>query len=195
MPCLSENLNMSDKFQNKYRITSSRLQSWDYTQIGAYFITICTKNRQNYFGNIIKNKMNYSLIGELAIKFWYDIENRYQNVELNKFVIMPNHIHGILILKDINLNNYETGHALSLQIRENLIGKYRFQNIGKNSISSIVGSFKSAVTKNANLLGIEFQWQKRFYDHIIRDEKAFEKIRNYIMNNLTNWKNDQFYNF
>lgn len=87
------------------------------------------------------------------------------------------------------------GHALFLPNTpdEQTIGQTRFQNIGKNSISSIVGGYKAAVTKHANRLGYEFGWQTRFHDHIIRDEKAFDKISNYIINNPSNWKEDRFY--
>jgi REP element-mobilizing transposase RayT len=117
---------------------------------------------------------------------------------------MPNHIHGILILTgddddngndnvDVNVN-VETGHALSQPITDKTIAQQRFQNIGKNSVSSIVGSYKSAVTKHANRLGYEFAWQTRFHDHIIRDKTSFEKISNYIINNPANWQDDQFLN-
>ena len=110
----------------------------------------------------------------------------------------------------------ETGHALSLQsinqsinqpINQSInqsnnqsesipetIGKQRFQNIGKNSVSSIIGSYKSAVTKHANRLGFEFHWQTRFHDHIIRDDKSFQKITDYITNNPANWQEDKFFN-
>jgi len=76
---------------------------------------------------------------------------------------------------------------------EQTIGQQRFQNIGKNSVSSIIGSYKSAVTKHAHRLGFEFAWQTRFHDHIIRDEKSFNTISNYIINNPVNWQEDKFF--
>jgi REP element-mobilizing transposase RayT len=89
-------------------------------------------------------------------------------------------------------------HALSLphtlSYKQRTIGQNRFQNQGKNSISSIVGSFKSAVTKHAHRLGFEFAWQSRFYDNIIRDEKMYENIVQYINENPIKWENDKFYN-
>ncbi len=198
---------------NKYRIKSTRLQQWDYRWAGAYFITICTENSLNYFGNIVETddieqpqKMKLSPIGVIADIVWYEIPNHAKNVELGAFVVMPNHIHGIIIINqtdvdDIddvdNVDNVETGHALSLQqppqSQPQPIGKNRFQNIGKNSISSIVGSYKSAVTKHARRLGYNFAWQSRFYDHIIRDEKSFQRISEYIKNNPLNWKEDKFH--
>ncbi len=78
--------------------------------------------------------------------------------------------------------------------QEQTIGQKRFQNQGKNTISSIIGSYKSAVTKHARRLGYEFAWQSRFYDHIIRDNNSFAKISEYIIDNPKNWKGDQFYN-
>ncbi len=200
-----------DKFQNKYRIPSARLQHWDYRWAGAYFITICTNDRLHYFGKIENGKMALSAVGILADVFWYEIKNHAQNVELGEFVVMPNHIHGILILTgNDNHDNgngdgdVEAGHALPLPPQRpskqqspptpKTIGQQRFQNIGKNSVSSIIGSYKSAITKHAHRLGFEFAWQTRFYDHIIRDEASFQRITNYIINNPANWKEDKFFN-
>lgn len=214
---------MEDKFQNKYRIPSARLQSWDYASEGSYFITICTKDMVHHFGEIENGKMILSNSGVIADLMWYEIKNHTKNIELGEFVVMPNHIHGILILNgvetrhalsknDINalsenninnetmhstiIDNNETMHALSLpqsEQSEKTIGQQRFQNQGKNTISSIIGSYKSAVTKHCNRLGFEFAWQPRFHDHIIRDAQSFENIQNYIASNPMNWGNDKFY--
>lgn len=158
----------ADKFQNKYRIPSTRLQNWDYSREGSYFITICTKDRNHDFGEIINGKMKLSPIGAIADVLWYEIKNHAKNTELGEWVVMPNHVHGILIL-DTNGVVVEITHALSLPQIQNPTGKHRFQNQGKNTISSIVGGYKSAVTKHANRLGLDFAWQTRFYDHVIRD--------------------------
>jgi len=185
---------MTEKYQNKYRIASARLQNWDYASEGAYFITICTKDRRHYFGAVKNGKMVLSNAGVIANLMWHEIKNHGKNVELGGFIVMPNHVHGILILNDIsNLDPgqeiLETGHALSLKSP----GQQRFQNQGKNTVSSIIGSYKSAVTKYCNRLGFEFGWQTRFYDHIIRDGRAFENISNYIINNQEKWDIDKFY--
>lgn len=184
---------MDDKFLGKYRIPSARWQQWDYRWLGGYFITICTKNRQHYLGTITNGKMQLSSVGILADVFWHEIKNHALNVELYAFVVMPNHIHMILILNGENGDgnnggNVQTGHALSLSI-----GHHRFQNIGKNSVSSIIGSYKSAVSKHARRLGINFQWQTRFHDHVIRDEAEYQRIANYIQNNPQNWSSDNFF--
>ncbi len=212
---------MHGKFQNKYRIESARLQHWNYGLDAAYFITICTKDRKCYFGNIIDGAMQLSRAGIIANVFWDNIKNHAKKIELGEFVVMPNHIHGIIILDGNNPVGddgktdentvetrpaVETRHALSLQTSpppwssppdqspgEKTIGQKRFQNQGKNTISSIVGSYKSAVTRHCNRLELDFAWQSRFYDHIIRDQKSFERISEYIQNNPTKWKGDKFF--
>ncbi len=85
-----------DLYRNKYRIDSTRLKGWDYSSPGYYFITICTKDRECFFGEIIKEKMYLSEIGEIAHRYWAEIPNHFNNVVLDEFVIMPNHVHGII---------------------------------------------------------------------------------------------------
>ncbi|MDB0011297.1 transposase [Crocinitomicaceae bacterium] len=182
---------MATYFKNKYRNESIRLQNWDYRWDGAYFITFCTKNRVDYFGEIQDGKMQLSQIGVIADICWNEIKNHSKNVTLGAFVVMPNHIHGVVILN----NGYIKEDEQELSIIESTpktIGQKRYQNIGKNSISSIIGSYKSAVTKHARRLGFEFEWQRLFYEHIIRDEKSFYHISNYIENNVKKWEEDRF---
>lgn len=208
---ISKKNNMTEKFQNKYRIPSTRLQHWDYGQPAAYFVTICTQGRQCFFGQVADGKMHLSGIGIIADILWYEIKNHAQNIELGAFVVMPNHMHGILILNGnddndgINDINVETTHALSLQSipptppipplqsQNQTPGQKRFQNQGKNTLSSIIGSYKSGVTKHAHRLGFEFAWQSRFYEHIIRNEKSFHRITEYIKNNPIKWQKDDYY--
>ncbi len=188
---------MPAKFKNKYRIQSTRLQDWDYRWNAAYFITICTNNCKHYFGNITGGKMQLSNVGIIANILWYEIKTHAKNVELGEFVVMPNHIHGVLILNNNDCRDkaclVSTGETINKQPIET-IGQQRFQNQGKNSISSIIGSYKSAVTKHAGRLGFEFVWQSRFYDHIIRNDKSFIKINQYIINNPAKWEDDMFSN-
>lgn len=92
---------MQNKYQHKYRITSARLQNWDYSTNGAYFITICTKNRKHFFGTIQNGNMQLSEIGKLADQYWLEIHNHFSFIELGNFVIMPNHVHGIIIINNI----------------------------------------------------------------------------------------------
>tara|TARA_R110000751_G_scaffold12330_3_gene42353 strand:+ start:23015 stop:23545 length:531 start_codon:yes stop_codon:yes gene_type:complete len=174
------------KFRGKYRIESIRAQWWDYGWNGAYFITICTKNRNHYFGEITNGKMVFSSLGVIVDILWHEIPNHSKFVSLGEFVVMPNHIHGILLI-DKPDNPVNTGQPISP-------GKTRFQNIGKNTISSIVGSYKSAVTRHANRLEIENGWQAGFHDHIIRNHAEYNRIENYIIKNPQNWRGDKFNN-
>ncbi len=200
---------MTDKYKNKYRIPSARLPNWDYRWSGAYFITICTANHEHYFGEINNDVMTLSPVGVIANILWYEIKNHSKNVELGKFVVMPNHIHGIIVLDNDNKtnntnNNVETLHATSKQIIEQnktlhatslQQNKNQYSEISpkSNSISTIIRSYKSAVTKHARRLQYNFAWQTRFHDHIIRNNNSFNRISEYIINNPTNWEQDKFY--
>jgi putative transposase len=186
---------MSDKYKGKYRNESARLQNWDYGSNAAYFITICTNDREHFFGEINNNKMWISPAGAIAYVLWFEIKNHVKNIDLGEFIVMPNHIHGILILNGDNNtpNVVGTTHALSLPQPQPSPGQQRFQNQGKNTISSIVGSYKSAVTKYCNRLELPFAWQSRFHDHIIRNDESFRRISEYIKNNPSNWKEDNFF--
>ncbi|WP_338869054.1 transposase [Spirosoma sp. SC4-14] len=183
-----------ERFQNKYRIASARAAWWDYGWAGAYFITICTAQRHHYFGNINQGRMQLSSVGILADVFWHEIRHHAQQLELGTFVVMPNHIHGILILNNDDGNNVnanvETRHALSLPPTPL---SQRFQNQGKNTVSSIIGGYKSAVTKHAHRLGFDFGWQARFHDHIIRNDAEYQRINDYIEQNPERWDGDKFY--
>jgi putative transposase len=197
-------IGVMEKFRNKYRVPSARAAWWNYGWAGAYFITICTHGREHFFGEIQNRKMILSNAGLLADVFWHEIPNHAKHVELGSFVVMPNHIHGILILNGGISPTVETRHALSLRQRQQQqqteppqprqpFPQQRFQNQGKNTVSSIIGSYKSAVTKHANRLGLEFGWQARFHDHIIRDDPEFQRINDYIEMNVENWKDDRFF--
>ncbi|WP_283756802.1 transposase [Roseofilum casamattae] len=191
-----------EKFKGIYRVPSARLPSWDYSSNGIYFITICTGDRFPFLGEVVNGKMRLSHVGILADVLWYEIKNHAINVELAEFVVMPNHVHGILILDNPNKsNNSHNSHdsrrdkacLVSTTTTNATIGQQRFQNQGKNTISSIVGGYKSAVTKHARRLGFDFFWQSRFHDHIIRNEKSYAQIVEYIINNPRNWQDDCFY--
>jgi REP element-mobilizing transposase RayT len=175
---------MSAKSGNKFRNGSIRLQHWDYGWDAAYFITICTKDRKHFFGEVQAGEMKLSSAGVIANVLWYEILHHAKNVELGEFVVMPNHIHGIIILNG-NKSPWQQPPE-----PKKTIGQKRFQNPGKNTISSIVGSYKSAVTKYANRMNLPFAWQPLFHDRIIRDSRSFQNISAYIQNNPLNWKED-----
>jgi putative transposase len=184
---------MADKYQDKYRVQSARLSSWDYRSNAAYFITICTLNREHYFGEITRRSMQLSEIGKKAKDNWLDIPNHFSFVMLDAFVIMPNHLHGIIV---IDKPVAETLHATSLQPSESPSIKNKIMadiSPKPGSLSTIIRSFKSSVTKWCNQNKIQFGWQSRFHDHITRNNNEFRRIQNYIINNPVNWKEDKFY--
>lgn len=196
---------MTNKFQNKYRISSARLKNWDYGNNGAYFITICTRKREHFFGEIVsvddENEMQFNEIGVLANEFWAEIPKHFPFVELGNYQIMPNHIHGILIIDKKYIVETDTVvETLQCNVStDNVIETGKNEQMAKISpnsgtISTIIRSYKSVVTKNAHLIHADFEWQKRFHDHIIRDSESFERIQNYIESNVANWKEDKFYN-
>lgn len=102
---------MAEEFRNKYRISSARMQNWDYGSNAAYFITICTQNRECYFGNIAEQKMELNNTGKIAKNIWYQIPDQFPYAEIGEFVVMPNHVHGILIINkpdDMIASNYRS---------------------------------------------------------------------------------------
>ncbi|MCP4552324.1 MAG: hypothetical protein GY834_09850 [Bacteroidetes bacterium] len=185
---------MTDKYQNKYRIPSARLQNWDYGWNAPYFVTICTQNRECYFGDIDGGKIQLSEIGEMAKKYWNEIPEHFPFVKLDAFVVMPNHVHGIIIINKPDDGrddeNVETQNFASLQGQTK--PKNQFGPQSKN-LASIIRGFKIGVTKNARQIHADFAWQSRFHDHIIRNDKSFEKIKSYIIENPLKWNDDKFY--
>lgn len=162
----------------------NRLKGYNYSQNGWYFVTICTKGREQFLGKILNRKMRLSEIGALAEKCWREIPLHFSDVKLDEFVIMPNHIHGIIIIE--NPNNVGNNNYCSLQTN------IAWQTKWARSLSSIIRGFKIGVTQWCRENNHQyFTWQKSFYDHIIRDEKSLNEIREYIANNLLKWESDR----
>lgn len=187
-------------FNNKYRVDTARLKYWDYSADGYYFVTICTKNKINYLGEIVDGKMHLNNVGYIAKKYWQEIPNHYKHMKLDSFIIMPNHIHGILkIINNPILCNcvlkrgIETHDCASLQRRNCTESKLYNNKFGPQSknIAAAIRAFKSSVKKFTNDHNFEFYWQSRYYDHIIRDETSLFNIRQYIKNNPEKWESDR----
>lgn len=183
---------MSEKFKNKYTIKSTRLQGYDYSQNGMYFLTICTKDREHFFGEIENEIMNLSDIGKIIREEWLKTSVIRPNVILDEWIIMPNHLHAIIEIK-----NQSSGDALT-QGRDALqcvsTGDEEYKNkFGSqtNNLSSIIRGFKGIVTKRVRMCGLDFHWQSRFYDHIIRNYESLNKIREYIITNPKMWERDR----
>lgn len=177
-------------FRDKYRTNTMRLKSWDYTTPWWYFVTICTKNHKEFFGDIENNKMILNEYGKVAEECWRQIITHCKKVELDYFIIMPNHVHGIIIINESNLSR-DVACYVSTRKNNNFYSAISPQ---PNSLSSIIRSYKSAVTKQFTKIGFKhFQWQPRFYDRIIRDENELFNIRKYIMQNPLKWDLEKAY--
>ena len=196
--------NISPLFNNKYRISSTRLQNWNYANAAMYFVTICTKNRENYFCEIVEKQCIASLqpteIGKIAHSEWYKtIELRSDmNLELGEFVVMPNHIHGIIMIGANEYNTKRSGrdtmHCVSTATATATATEYKNQFAPQyKNLSSIIRGYKSAVTTFARKNNIYFNWQPKFHDHIIRSMDEYQRISNYIINNPAKWNEDKFY--
>ncbi len=191
-----------DLYKNKYRSASARAHWWNYGWNGAYFITICTQNREHYFGEIQNGKMVLSPMGVLADILWHEIPKHTQFVELGDFVVMPNHIHGILIIdKPDDEIAVGTLHATSLPQQPQQPQQPpppKNQNMSdispkSNTVSTIIRSYKSAVTFHGNRLVLNNGWQPRFHDHIIRNDAEYQRISDYIITNPARWNDDKFH--
>ena len=206
---------MKGLYKNKYRIVSARHPKWDYGTDAAYFVTICTHNRIHFFGDINEGRMQLSPIGEYANHCWYEIPVHFPFVELGAFVVMPNHIHGIIIINknktdfnnggSVETQNYASLPSIqpksSSEIPSSKIPTWENQsNSQKNkfgpqskNLASIIRGYKIGVTKSAKKINSNWRWQGRYHDHIIRNTESFKRITDYIINNPKNWKEDSFY--
>jgi len=163
----------------KHHRRSIRLKGYDYSQAGAYFITICVQHGQSRLGHIQDGILVPSLAGEMVAECWYDLPERFPNIELDVFTLMPNHLHGIIVILETGLNANQNPIVLG----------------------DMLGAFKS-ISTNKYIEGVRqkgwkpFQkrfWQRDYYEHIIRNERALNAIRAYIMNNPANWQDDKLH--
>ena len=155
---------------------SIRLKGYDYSREGAYFITVCTKDKEWLFGDVINGEMQLNDIGNVALQCWKDIPKHFPNVVLDEFIVMPNHIHGIVIFNVGAKNISLLQHGTTM------------------TIGSVIRGFKIGITKWARANGASHSpWQRNYYEHIIRNETELNKIREYIINNPVNWETDENY--
>ncbi len=170
-----------------------RLSGYDYSQKGAYFITICTLNRACLFGEIADGAMLLNETGQIVSRCWQEIPLHFPTVSCDVFVIMPNHIHGILYLVDaIGGPNARAKNLSPLQLSSQSPGHYGTSK----TVGSIIRGFKIGVTKRVRECQGEKSfaptiWQRNYYDHIIRDEDELNRIRQYIANNPVQWGADR----
>ncbi len=167
---------------------SIRLGGYDYASEGGYFVTIVTHLRKCLFGSIVNDEIRLNQFGNLVKKEWFHTAKLRPNIELlpDEFVVMPNHIHGIIWINDLHCRG-------SLQRTPTI---ERFQKPVSNSIPTIIRLFKSTMTKQINLIRqtpYEPVWQPNYYEHIISSEKDYENIANYIDSNPLTWQTDKEY--
>ncbi len=182
------------KFQGKYRIESTRLKDYDYSLNGAYFVTICTKNSMHLFGSIVDQKLIPNRQAGIVTECWLGFPAHYTNGVLDKFIIMPNHVHGIIIIDN---EIAETGLKLNNTIVET--GLKPVSTAGRvakpYSLSEIIRGFKTfsarRINEYQNTKGKPF-WQSRFYDHIIRNVEELKRIRQYIIENPLKWELEKY---
>ncbi|OGJ90204.1 MAG: hypothetical protein A2487_18985 [Candidatus Raymondbacteria bacterium RifOxyC12_full_50_8] len=183
---------------------SIRLKGYDYSRPGTYYITICTQNTPCVLACAPNGQMKLTTIGKIVHQYWMEIPNHYPNASLDEFVVMPNHIHGILVLHDGNKFNAGTPNDENTKHIHSPVGvqnfeplqtpgnghrpgpqtKHEYQHIIPKSVGSIIRAYKSAVTlwcrKNGHH---DFSWQRNFYEHIVRNDISLFFIRNYIRTN------------
>ena len=171
-----------------------RLPEFDYSQAGAYFVTIVAQDRKPYFGQVVDEEMVLNEVGKIVAEVWVEIPEHFLNVELGEFVVMPNHIHGIIVItvEATHANIVAARHAVPSQ--EDAIEKF-----GKPvpaSLPTIMRSFKSAATKKVHGSTNYKEgriWQRNYYEHVIRNERDYQAICDYILANPLNWEKDGEY--
>lgn len=196
---------------------SIRLKGYDYAQAGLYFITICCQNRIHRFGEVVDGKMVCNAFGRIAYDEWLKTPEIRPNVELDEFIIMPNHMHGIIRLLDSELHSpNNTTNELHVNDNTDEFNSHQQPNEDvcktnhkgefnspitrsppqspSQTVGAIVRGYKSAVTKQLRLLGFDDKlWQRNYYEHIIRDERSYQNIAEYIINNPAKWARDKFH--
>jgi len=165
---------------------SLRLKGYDYSWPGWYYVTLCTLGKECWFGEVVSDEVQHTSLGKIACDFWGEIPSHHKNVELDDFVVMPNHLHGIVIIES-NDTHLRRGVQLNAPT-----GVFSTISPEKGSLSVIIRTFKAAVTTWAWRNGLSsFHWQRGFYEHVIRNERDLDRIRAYIRNNPLQWALDE----
>jgi REP element-mobilizing transposase RayT len=173
-------------YQDKYRIEPARLRGWDYRSRGWYFVTIGSSNRACLFGEIADSEVNLSLIGRIAESELQALSGHYDNVQIDEHVVMPNHVHAIVMI--------DGDHRFSPNVEASWPSQNvaTFESPKAGSLSAIIRSYKAGVTLQCRDLGLsQVIWQSRFHDHLLRGDKVISGVRDYIRNNPANWGEDK----
>ncbi len=173
---------------------SIRLKGYDYSQSGMYYITLVVQDRLHVFGEIIYGKMELNDAGEMIHEKWQWIENQYPYIKLDETVIMPNHLHGIIIIRRVDSGIDPKTDKSKIAI----MGRTRTTPTKPKPLGRLIGAFKTVSTKEFNIrFRDQYQWksdklwQRNYYEHIVRNEKDYERIAEYIRMNPQNWERDK----
>ena len=188
------------------RRRSIRLPHYDYRDEGAYFITICTHHHLCLFGYVMDDIVEHTSYGRIAADAWLAIPQHFTHVALDHYVVMPNHVHGILFIEDHPKADLGARHTANEDNKEADVGaqyivplhstKRSFGSMVAGSLPSIVRTYKAAVTREINrTLGMPSAkiWQRNYYEHIIRSERDLNRIRDYILTNPARWAEDEYH--
>jgi REP element-mobilizing transposase RayT len=169
------------KYEDKiHKRRSLRLQEYDYSRPGAYFITICTQDRKCLFGSVVNGEMQPNDLARSAQSIWYALPSRFPQVRLDQFVIMPNHIHAVIFVGA----QYIASTGSSDAVQTGAINRAL-------KLGEIVRTYKAMSTRTIRRIGCaQFKWQRNYYEHIIRDENSLNRIRQYIVDNPIRWDVD-----
>lgn len=182
-----------DDAQGKHHRKSIRLTDFDYSQAGGYFVTMVTWHRDMLFGKIVNGVMQLNDFGTIADECWREITKHFPFVDLGAYVVMPNHVHGIIVIRadDSTSDGIVAQHVGATQCVAPTPTITRPKGPKPNSLGAIIGAYKSAVSyrinKEHNATGI---WQRNYYEHIIRDDKDLQRITDYIEANPLRWDED-----
>ncbi len=188
---------------------SIRAQGYDYSRDSAYFVTICAQDMKCVFGNIERGEMRLNGAGEMVDFWWRELPNKFQNIRLDEFTVMPNHFHGILVVGAILCNRPEPVILNSdFDAGENIVSPLRkIQNANAKIPNTYAGlgqyvSWFKRMTTNEYIRNVKIGkfppfeksvWQRNYWEHIIRDDDELDRIRGYIVDNPSNWEIDEFY--
>ena len=188
------------RYRDQYRIESTRLPGWDYTSAAHYYVTLCTKNQQCFFGDVVERMMHLSPIGEIVAEEWQKTPLVRRNVMVDHYVVMPNHLHGIIVIVETPLGVGASPTEAPNVARSSAVETSRRDvstvpsGVKSGSLGAIIGQIKSVCTKRIWASGSrDFAWQPRFYDHAIRDDPSLNRIRQYIADNPAKWGEDRYH--
>ena len=161
---------------------SIRMKGFDYSEAGAYFVTICTQNRECLFGDVVDGKMQLNDAGHMVKRWWNELDQKFPNVVMDEFIVMPNHVHGIIVITD-NKATVPVGAIHELPLQNN----WKQRRI--ITLPKIIGYFKMNTAKRINQLNQRSGqpvWQRNYYERVIRSEDKLNRIRQYISDNPLN---------